>query len=83
MEFIRDRADDIQAAIIPQSPAITLTRQGQPYAQLSAGMVLHLLDGNFRLLSPEAAEVVLNDGILNRMRVKITIFRGRNVANDG
>ena len=39
------------------------------------GMVLHLVDNAIRVIHYADAEILLNDGILNRMRIPIEFYR--------
>ena len=75
LRFIQERSEDIEKAVIPQFPTIVLSDGGEP-EEREAGLVLHMLDGYMTILHPKDAELVLNDGILTRMRIKIELYRG-------
>ncbi len=68
---IQERSEDIEKAVIPRCKVITITRNGQPRYDVEIGIVLHLLSGETDMLVPTDALIVLNDGILNRMKIPI------------
>lgn len=72
LAHIKEKSDDIEKAVIPTSP-VQITTPGEPDRFMRVGMLLHLVGRQPALISREDAEVVLNDGILNRMRIKIEI----------
>ena len=76
LAYIKERSDDLEKAVIPQMQFVTLTGKDGIVANIETGMILHLSDGHNKLLTPTDAEIVLNDGILNRMRIRIELFRG-------
>jgi hypothetical protein len=76
LEFLKEKSDDIERALIPQFPTLAVTKHGQPIMELPVGMVLHMFDGHRKFITPVDAEMLLNDGILNRMRIKIELYRG-------
>jgi hypothetical protein len=77
LRFVQERTDDIEKAVIPQHPFISVYDPKKPTAvtEVPAGMVLHLIGNDFRVIHPSDAELILNDGILNRMRIKIELGR--------
>lgn len=72
LAHIKSRADDLQRAVIPTAP-VQLTYMGVPQAVLPVGMILFSLEDRREMITVPDAELLLNDGILNRMRVKIEI----------
>ncbi len=72
LRTIQEKSDDIERAEILLSPKV-LTYGGYPAAPLSSGkMILHLLNERY-ILPPATTEAVLNEGILNRMGIKIVL----------
>ena len=77
LAYIKERSDDIEKAVIPQMRSIDLVGKDGVVANIEAGLILHLCDGHKQFVTPVDAEIVLNDGILNRMRIRIELFRGK------
>lgn len=76
MRFIQEKSDDIEKAVIPQMHEVAFTHPDRPGGVLiKAGMILHMISGTTQIVHPEDAEMVLNDGILNRMKIRIELFR--------
>lgn len=74
LSYIRERSEDLQRVVIPQSPYLTLTKGGVPQRNVVVGMVLHFISGDRQFITPTDAQVILNDGILNRMKVRIELM---------
>jgi hypothetical protein len=73
LQYIREKADDIEKAVIPQHLSIVFHPSGE---QVEAGLVFHLVSGEVLIVKEKQdAEAVLNDGILNRMKIKIELLR--------
>lgn len=71
VRIIQEQSDDIEKVVIPQHPYIVL--EGE---QVEAGLVIHLISGRLRVIPNKTdAEAVLNDGILNRMSIRIELGR--------
>jgi hypothetical protein len=68
---IQERSEDIEKVVIPRCKFITITENDIPCYDAQVGMVLHLVSGQTDMLTPVDALIVLNDGILNRMRIPI------------
>lgn len=77
LDYIRERCDDIERVVIPQHPFITLfdPQNQEDKRDIEAGMIIHLVSGNYQVLTPAEAEAVLNNGILNRRRIRIELGR--------
>lgn len=74
LKFFKDRADDIESVSITPGPTVTITHMGQPYGNISGvGMIVNMTDKR-RLIKREDAELLLNDGLLNRLRIRIELF---------
>jgi hypothetical protein len=72
-----DDSPSIEKAVIPQHPFISVydPKNLAEAVQIAAGMVLHLIGDDFRTIHPKDADLILNDGILNRMRIRIELSR--------
>ena len=74
LKFFKDRADDIESVSITPGPIVTIKHMGQSYGNVSGvGMIVNMTDKR-RLIKREDAELLLNDGLLNRLRIKIELF---------
>jgi hypothetical protein len=74
LRYIKEKSDDIVEAVIPQSPTIVV-REGNARTEIVIGMVLYMVNGHKKIVHPVDAELVLNDGILNRMHIPIKLLR--------
>jgi hypothetical protein len=77
LRYFQEISDDLERAVIPQMPTVRLTRLGPNGEVLASvpkavGMILHRASETI-FLTREYAEKVLNDGILNRMRIPISL----------
>jgi len=75
LRFVQERSDDIVRAVIPMSSYVIEMENGIPTGQQIAdvGMILVMIGGDKSLLMRQDAEIVLNDGILNRMKIVIEL----------
>ena len=70
---IQERSDDITKVVLLRKKN-ALTRNGASFLDLSnTGMILHFVGGKARLVTIQDAQAILNDGILNRMKIRIEI----------
>jgi hypothetical protein len=72
---IKDQADDIERAVIPRTEKVSIQGNDGKVIVTEAGIVLHLVGGGFRVLHPKDAELILNDGLLNRLRIPIEFMK--------
>ena len=73
LQYIRERSDDIEKAVIPQHLSIVFHPSEE---RVEAGLVLHLVSGEVLIVNDKKdAEAVLNDGILHRMKIRIELLR--------
>jgi hypothetical protein len=78
LRYIQERSDDIEKVVIPQTPTILIHDPKDPSGEISevaAGLVIHLVSGQLKIIHPETAPLILNDGILHRMRIRIELAR--------
>ena len=75
LQFIREKSEDIEKAVIPVGARVFIRGRGVEPTMMVTGMILYMLNGHLKVLNPADAELVLNDGILNRMHVRIELFR--------
>ncbi|MDB5344243.1 MAG: hypothetical protein JWP89_2620 [Schlesneria sp.] len=79
LAFIKERSDDIEKVVIPQMANLAITRSGIPVAETDkVGMIIHMISHRF-LIVPSDAELLLNDGILNRMNIKIELWHPNKI----
>lgn len=73
IDYIKARADDISNAQIACGGVITVKQEnGQEIIAPNAGMILVMMGGENLLVHKDDVAAVLNDGILNRMRIPIS-----------
>lgn len=75
LAYLKEKSEQIEKAVIPQFPFITIVYDGEDIADHETGMVIQMIDGSRTILRPRDAEMILNDGILNRMRIRIQLWR--------
>ena len=73
LAFIQERSKELQHVVIPQLPSLTLTHDSVHYTNVEVGMVLEFIGGDREFLTPRDAEIVLNDGILNRLTIEVRL----------
>jgi len=79
LQFLKSRADDIAEVAIPVGGPVTVLHKEKtlgPYHGI--GMIVFMVSGDIHLLRPTRAEITLNDGFLNRMRIKIRLLEGQS-----
>jgi hypothetical protein len=79
LKEIQERSDDIEKIVLlpPGLIGTAGVRVDPPTEGIS--LLIRFLDGTGqRAIHPDDVEIILNDGILNRMRIKIEVFRGDN-----
>lgn len=79
IEKVRELADDIDSAVLPASRSMVLvdTRTGDPTGTATdIGIVLRFCDGKMLGIRTREAEMILNDGILNRVGITIKFADG-------
>ncbi len=72
---IKEQADDIERAQIPRTELVQIHGNDGKVKLVAVGLVLRLVGGGFRALHPRDAELVLNDGLLNRLRIPIEFLK--------
>jgi hypothetical protein len=74
-QYFRDHADDVESVIIPVQDGMMLVGpQGQQHYAKGCGAMIKMVDGTSRLIHREEAETLINDGLLQRLRVKCKLF---------
>ena len=76
LAYIKNISDDIEKAVIPQTPEIFLTDGQRTIGHYPVGMVLYMVNTHMKFLHYKDAEILLNDGLLNRLRIRIELFHG-------
>jgi len=78
LHFLKSRADDIAQVAIPVGGPVTVLHKGQSLGPFTGiGMIVFMVSGDIHLLHPSRAELILNDGFLHRMRIKISLLEGQ------
>lgn len=72
---IQELSDDIESVTIPVAEGILVAGpDGKGTLMPKAGAMIRLSNGRSEVISREDAEALLNDGILQRMRLPIRLF---------
>jgi hypothetical protein len=71
LRFIQERSDDIERVVIPQAASLQDSQTGKVIPNV--GLIIWWVDRKKSFIFHEAAELVLNDGILNRMQIRIEL----------
>lgn len=77
LKEIQERSDDIEKAVI-LPPGYSLSRDGKQTSKPFPTFLLMLffVNGDRKIMHGDDGEMVLNDGILNRMRIRIEFAKG-------
>jgi hypothetical protein len=79
LEFLKGRADDIADVAIPVGGPVMILHQGKHLGPFtSIGMIVFMVSGDIHLLHPSRAELILNDGFLHRLRIRIRFLEGQS-----
>lgn len=77
LRFIQERSEDIEKVVICP-PGYSLSYMGkqmsQPFPHFT--MMLFFLSGERKIMHGDDAELLLNNGILSRMKIKIELAKG-------
>ena len=79
LRFLKGRADDIASVGIPVNGPVSVLHKGQtlgPFHEI--GMIVCMVSGDIHLFRPPRAELILNDGFLSRMRIKVKLMVGQS-----
>jgi hypothetical protein len=77
LRFLKERADDIATVAIPVGGPVAVLHKGQTLGPFHGiGMIVFMVSGDIHLVRPSRAELIVNDGFLTRMRVKISLLEG-------
>jgi hypothetical protein len=75
LQYLKARADDIVQVGIPINGPVTILHKGQEIGPIHGiGMVVSMVSGDIHLFRPGRAELILNDGFLHRMRIRISLL---------
>jgi hypothetical protein len=78
LQFLKDQADDIASIGIPVGGPVAVMHKGQMLGPFHGiGMIVFMVNGNIHLFRPPRAERILNDGLLNRLRIRIQLMEGQ------
>src|SRR5271155_201365 len=77
LRFLKERADDIANVGIPVGGPVAVLHKGKTLGPFHGiGMIVFMVNGDIHLLKPSRAELILNDGFLTRMRIRISLLTG-------
>lgn len=72
---LQERSDDIDSVTIQVANGVYMKGpQGQQTYSKNAGAFIRMCDGTSRLIHRDDAAELLNDGILNRMKIPIVLL---------
>lgn len=75
LRYIQEKSDDIERVVIIP-PGAVVTYMGVPQAPIEEfKAMLYLCNGERKVIGTTDAEILLNDGILNRMKLKIEFLK--------
>ena len=73
--FIKEKTDDLEKVVI-LPPGARLRNKGETvYVEPDFSMMLYFIDGNRKQIFRHDTEILLNDGILSRMKIKIEFLK--------
>jgi hypothetical protein len=79
LRFLKERADDIASVAIPVGGPVAVLHEGKTLGPFhGVGMIVFMVTGDIHLFRPSRAELILNDGFLTRMRIKISLLEGQH-----
>jgi len=79
LAHLKGRADDIAQVAIPVGGPVTVLHKGRPLGPYEGiAMIVFMVSGDIHLFRPSRAELILNDGFLNRMRIKISVLEAKS-----
>lgn len=71
LEYLRERSDDIETVNIPVQPHIALVApDGRSQKKSNVGAMLKLCSGRSLMIHREDAEMLINDGVLQRLKIR-------------
>ncbi len=74
LRFLRERCDDIDSVVIPVQEGVTqLGPEGQRNTITGVGAIIRLCDGSLNTIHRHDAEMLINDGVLQRLRIKCVL----------
>lgn len=75
LAYLKERSDDLEKVVICP-PGAALSYAGRPvYIFPEFSMMFYFVNEGRLLIKQTDTEIVLNDGILNRMKIKIELMR--------
>jgi hypothetical protein len=78
LSYLKDRVDDIAQVAIPVGGQVTVLHKGQLLGPFQGiGMIVFMVSGDIHLFQPSRGEMILNDGFLQRMRIRIHLLEGK------
>ena len=76
LDYVKERSDDFDKAVIFGPGAVFSAPDGKSGKTANSfGMIFYFVGGERKIIGKDDAEIVLNDGILHRMKVKIEFLK--------
>jgi hypothetical protein len=83
LKFLREQVDDIDRVVIPVQEAVEVRKQTETQVVSNVGAVVKLCSGNSFFLTREDAAMLINDGVLQRLKIKCVLDPLRlSIQND-
>lgn len=75
LQYLREHSDDIEGVTIPVLEGVDFVNQrdGQRIRRTNVGAIVEVVSGRSFVISREDAEMLINDGVLQRMRIKCVL----------
>ncbi len=74
VQVIKDKADDISEVVIGVHGKIPMHGPAGQYEERKGAGTINFVDGDIKIVDARALEAMLNDGLLNRLRIKIRLI---------
>ena len=76
LAYIKEKSDDIDKALIFGPGAVLIASNGKrTWKSPEFGMMFAFVNGEQKMMGSDDAEMVLNEGILTRMKIKIEFLK--------
>jgi hypothetical protein len=82
LAFIKERSDDIEKVVILPPGTLVMDAGKHVETLQEFQMMLFLVNNRRTVIGQQDTELLLNDGILNRMKISIEFFKGSGQQRD-
>ena len=75
LQFLKEKLDDIDSVVIPVQESVQVRdAQGRPkHVANGVGALIRLCDGHSMMISRDDAAMLINDGVLQRLKIKCVL----------